>query len=159
MWEWEEVRVHQQPHPVSIEAGEHLAHGWNGDLPLVKAAPLLGEEDAVRHGSVRVSVCVVVQADHVALGDVVEDGGGEEGEEADDSAKHSLHGEALDTQSRLQQDVWHDEETGAAGAVGEKLHPWKTPTGRRHKLAHARLLGDMLSFMAYKSLKLAFRGH
>lgn len=85
----------------------------------MKSAPLLGEEDAVCNGSVGVSVCVMIQADHVALGDIVEDGRGEKGEEADDAAKNSLQGKALDTQSCLKQNLWHNQETGPTGAIRE----------------------------------------
>lgn len=99
MWEGKGVGVHKEPRLVSIEAGEHLANGWNGDLPLVKSVHFLGEEDAVRDGGVGVSVCVVIQADHIAFGDIVEDGRGEEGEEANDSTKNSLQSKALDPQS------------------------------------------------------------
>lgn len=123
MWEGKEVRVHKEPLLVSIEAGEHLANGWNGDLPLVKFVHLLGEEDAVRDGGVSVSVGVVIQADHVAFGDIVEDGRGEEGEEANDSAKNSLHSKALDPQACLQQNLGHNQKTGPTGAIREKLHP------------------------------------
>lgn len=109
----------------------------------MEPAPFLGEEDAVCNGSVSVPVCVVIQADHVALGDIVEDGRGEEGEEADDSTKNRLHCKALDAQSCLKQNVWHNQETGPTGAIGEKLHPWRRTTVRKHKLPHEWLLEHM----------------
>lgn len=71
MWNGEQVWVYQQPHVVSVEGGEHLADGWDPDLPLVEDALFLSEENIVGDGSVGVSVWVVVQADHVALGDDV----------------------------------------------------------------------------------------
>lgn len=109
----------------------------------MKCAPFLGEEDAVCHGSVSVSVCVMIQADHIALGDIVEDGRGEEGEEAHDAAKNSLHGEALDTQSRLQQNLWHNQQTGPTGAIREKLYACHKTTVRKRRLPHGWLLENI----------------
>lgn len=82
---------------VSIEGGEHLADGGDPDLPLVKYVLSLSEKDAVCNGSVGVFVWVMVQADHVALCDKVEEDRGEEGEEANDSTESSLQAEALDS--------------------------------------------------------------
>lgn len=96
--------------------------GWDPDLLLVKRAPFLSEEDAVCNGSVSVSVCVMIQADHVALCDKVKEDRGQEGEDTDDSTEHGLQGEALHSQSSLQQDLRHEEEAGPAGAVREQLH-------------------------------------
>lgn len=81
----------------SIEGGEHLADSWDPDIPLVKYTLFFSEEDAVCNGSVGVCAWVMVQADHVAFGDKVEEDRGEEGEEADDSTESSLHGETLDS--------------------------------------------------------------
>lgn len=107
MWDGEQVWVYQKPQVVGVESGEHLADGWNPHLPLVEHALFLNEEDAVCDGSVDVSVWVVVQADHIALGDDVEEDRGEEGEEANDSTESSLHGETLDSYSGLQEYVGH----------------------------------------------------
>lgn len=75
---------------VSVEGSEHLADRWDPDLPLVEHSLFFSEEHAVCDGSVGVTVWVVIQADHVALGDKVEEDGGEEGEEANDSTESSL---------------------------------------------------------------------
>lgn len=97
VWDTEEVRVYQQPHVVSVKGGEHLAHVWDSDLTLVKHSLFFSEEDTVGDGGIGVCVWVVVQADHVALGDEVEDYGGEKGEEADDPTESGLQCEALDS--------------------------------------------------------------
>lgn len=118
----EEVRVDQQPHPVSVESGEHLTDVREPHLSLVEHSPLLRQENTVGDGGVDVPLRLVVQTHHVAFGDKVEHDGREEGEEADDSTEHSLHSPALSAQVGVQQDVGHEEETGSAGAVGERLH-------------------------------------
>lgn len=82
---------------VSIKGGEHLADGWDPDLPLVEHILFFSEKDTVCDGSVGVSFWVVVQADHVALGQNMEEDGDEEGEHANDSTISSLNGEALDS--------------------------------------------------------------
>lgn len=117
MWNAEHVRVYQQPHFVSIEGGEHLAYSWDPDLPLVEHTLFFSEEDAVGDGCVGVSVWLVVEADHIALGDEVEEDWGEEGEKSDDSTESGRQGKALDHQSGLQEGVWHQEEAGPTGAV------------------------------------------
>lgn len=117
----EQVWVHKHSCLVSVEGGEHLADGWNPDLLLVEHGPFLDEEDVVGDGGVGVCVWVVVQPDHVALGDEVEDDGGEEGEEANKAAESNLHSEALDSKSSLEEHVGYDDETGPAGAVREHL--------------------------------------
>lgn len=119
----EHVWVHQHARLVGVEGGEHLADSWDPDLPLVEHSPFLCEEDAVGDGGVGVCVRVVVQADHVALGDEVEEDGGEEGEEADEATESDLQGEALDSESGLEENVGHEEETGPTGAIREHLHP------------------------------------
>lgn len=97
VWDAEQVRVYQQPHVVSVEGGEHLADGWDSDLALVEHLFFFNEENTVGDGGVDVCVSVVVQSDHVSLGDEVEEDGGEEGKQADDSTESDLHGEALDS--------------------------------------------------------------
>lgn len=92
----EQVRVYQQSNLASVKRCEHLADGRYFHLLLMEDGPFLHEKNIVCDGSVGVSVCVVVEADHVSLGDEVEQDGGEEGEEADESTKSSLHNEALD---------------------------------------------------------------
>ena len=109
----------------------------------MKSAPFLGEEDAICDGSVSVSVCVMIQADHVALGDIVEDGRGEEGEEADSSAENSLQGKALGAQSRREQNLRHKQETGPTGAIREKLYPCNKRTVRKQGLLLKRLLENI----------------
>lgn len=123
MWDEKEVWVHKEPHLVSIETGEHLANSWNCDLPLVKPVPFFSEEDTVCNRSVGVSVCVMVQANHIAFCEIVEDYRGDECEEADDSTKNCLQGKALHTQSSFKQNFWHNKKTEPTGAVREKLYP------------------------------------
>lgn len=97
VWHAEQVWVYQKPHVVSVEGGEHLADSWDSDLALVKHVLFFSEENTVGDGGVGVCVRLVVQADHVAFGDEVEEHGGEEGEEANDSTESDLHREALDS--------------------------------------------------------------
>lgn len=97
MGDGEQVGVHQQSCVSSIEGGEHLADGWDLHLVLMEHLPLLREEEAQGDGGVGVGVWVMVQSDHVALSDIVEEDRGEEGEEADDAAEGSLQGDALDS--------------------------------------------------------------
>lgn len=97
VWDAEQVRVYQQPHFLSVESGEHLTHGWDSDLALVEHVFFLSEENTVGDGGVGVCVWVMVQTHHVTLGDKVEEDGGEEGEEANDSTERDLHGNALDS--------------------------------------------------------------
>lgn len=123
VWDGEQVRVYQESDFASIEGGEHLADSWDPDLALVELPLHFSEENTVGDGSVSISVWVVVQADHVALGNEVEEDGGEEGKDANYSAESGLEGEALDSQSRFQEDLRHEEEAGPTGAVGEELHP------------------------------------
>lgn len=123
VWDGEQVRVHQQPRAVGVESGEHLADGRDPDLALVEHSLFFCEEDAVGDGGVGVSIWVVIQADHIAFGNEVEEDGGEEGEEADDSTESSLQGKALDSQSGLQEDLGHEDEAGPAGAVREQFYP------------------------------------
>lgn len=123
MWEGEHVWVYQESDFVSIEGGEHLADSWDLDLALVELPLHFSEENTVGDGSVSISVWVVVQADDVALGNEVEEDGGEEGKETDYSAESGLEGDALDSYSCFQEDLWQDDETGRTGAVREELHP------------------------------------
>ena len=123
VWDREQVWVYQHPRVVDIEGGEHLADVWDLDLALVKRVLFFHEKDTVGDGSVGVFVWVVIETDHVALGDEVEEDGGEEGEEADHATESGLQCEALYAESGLQEDLGHEEEAGPAGAVGEHLHP------------------------------------
>lgn len=118
----EQVGVQQQPLLSCVDGGEHFTDCRDPDLLLVEHAPLLCEEDAVGDGRVGVCVRVVVQANHVAFGDEVEEDRSEEGEEADDSAEGGLQGKALHSYTSFQQDLGHDDEAGPAAAVGEQLH-------------------------------------
>lgn len=97
IWDPEQVRVYQQTHVVSIEGGEHLAHIWDSDLTLVKHSLFFSEEDTVGDGSVAVCVWVVIQANHVAPSEKVEEDRSEKGEHANDSTESGLQGEALDS--------------------------------------------------------------
>lgn len=97
MWSEEQVWVYQQPRFISIEGGEHLADGWDPDLPLVEHSLFFSEKDATGDGSIGISVWVVVQAEYVALTDEVEEDRGQEGEESNDSTESSLHSQALDS--------------------------------------------------------------
>ncbi len=123
MWIGKQVGVDQQPRVLSVEAGEHLADSRDPDLPLGEHCPPLGEEHTVGDGGVGVAVGLMVQTDHVSLGDKVEEDGGEESEEANESTESSLKGKALDSKSSFQEYLRHEEEAGAAGAVREELHP------------------------------------
>lgn len=123
MWDGEQVWVYQQPHAVSVKGGEHLADGWDPDLPLVEHGLFFSEKNTACYGSVGVSVWIVIQADHVALGDKMEEDGGDEGEEANDSTESNLQSKALDSYSSLHEDVGHEQEAGPAGTVREQLHP------------------------------------
>lgn len=97
VWDGEQVWVYQQPHVVSVKGGEHLADRWDPDLPLVEHGLFFSEKNTACYGSVGVSVWIVIQADHVALGDKVEEDGGDEGEEANDSTESNLQSQALDS--------------------------------------------------------------
>ena len=105
--ELEEVGVHQHAPPASVERGEHLCDGWNADLPLFKHSPLLHQEDVAGDGRVGVLIGVVVQSDNVALGEQVEEDGGDEREEADDRDEGRLHSQTLCGQPGLEEDMWH----------------------------------------------------
>lgn len=107
---------------VSIEGGEHLADGWDPDLLLVKYVLFFSKKDAVCNGCVGVFVWVMVQTDHIAFGDKVEEDRCEEGEEANDSTESNLHPEAMDSYPSIKQNVGHDEEAGPAGAIREQLY-------------------------------------
>lgn len=80
-----------------IECGEHLADSWDSDMFLLKHILFFSEEYAVSNGSVGVCIWVVVQPDHIAFGDKMEEDGGEEGKETNDSTEGSLHGQTLDS--------------------------------------------------------------
>lgn len=108
---------------VGVEGGEHLADGWDSHLPLVEHILSFSEKDAVCDGSVGVSVWIMIQADHISLGNKMEEDGGEESEEANDSTESSLHGKALDSKSCFQENLGHEEEARSACAVREQLYP------------------------------------
>lgn len=95
---------------VGIEGGEHLADVWNFNLPLMEHTLPFSEEEAVCDGSVGVSVWIMVQADHISFGNKMEEDGGEESEEANDSTKSSLYGKALDSKASFQNNLGHEEE-------------------------------------------------
>lgn len=122
LWDGKEVRVYKQPHVAGIECGKHLVDGRDSDMSLLKHFFFFSEEYAVGNGSVGVCNWVVVQPNHVAFGDKMEEDGGEEGKETNDSTEGSLHGQTLDSQPCLQQNVGHDEQAGPTGAIRKQLY-------------------------------------
>ena len=105
--EVEELWIHQHARPASVERGEHLSDVWDADLPLFKHSSLLHQEDVAGEGGVGVLVGVVVQTDNVALGEQVEEDGGDKREEADDADEGCLNSQTLCGQPCLEEDVWH----------------------------------------------------
>lgn len=80
-----------------IECGEHLVDGWDSDMSLLEHILFFSEEYAVGNGSVGVGVWVVVQPDHIAFCYKMEEDGGEESKEANDSTEGNLHSQTLDS--------------------------------------------------------------
>lgn len=123
--EREQVRVDQKPRLAHVEGREHLADVGDEDTLLVEDILFFTKQRAVSNGCVDICSRVVIQADHVALGEEVKKNGGQEGKEADDSTESSLHGEALASESRVEEDLRHDEKTGSRRAVRKQLHSWQ----------------------------------
>lgn len=107
MRKWEQYRVHKHRLLVGIERGEHFADTRYLDLTLTEHSLFLHQEDVVSDSCVRVSVLVVVQANHIAFGDDVEEDGCQECKETDDTAEGTFQHQTLNTNARLQKDVWH----------------------------------------------------
>lgn len=119
----EQVWVDQEASLVRVEGGEHLADVWNQDIALVEHSLFLPQQRAVGDGGVDVGSGLVVQAQHVALGEIVQEPRSEEGEEGRDAAEAGLQGQVLACQHAVEQDLRHNEQAGPRRGVGEDLHP------------------------------------
>lgn len=90
MRKWEQYRVHKHRLLVGIERGEHFADTRYLDLTLTEHSLFLHQKDVVGDSCVRVSVMVVVQANHIAFGDDMEEDGSQECEETNDTTEGPL---------------------------------------------------------------------